>query len=81
MSYERIAVAPISGALGAEIAGVDISRPIDDTTFAEIRRAWVENLVIFFRGQTLTPPQQLAFARRNSWLSPAVLANRWSTRS
>lgn len=64
MSYERIAVAPISGALGAEIAGVDISRPIDDATFAEIRRAWVENLVIFFRGQSLDDDALTAFGRR-----------------
>ena len=36
---DRISVSPIGGALGAEISGVDISRPIDGATFAEIRRA------------------------------------------
>ena len=51
--YDRISVTPIAGALGAEISGVDISRSIDDATFAEIRRAWTQNLVIFFRGQSL----------------------------
>ena len=49
--YDRICVSPIAGALGAELSGVDLSRPIDNATFAEIRRAWNENLVIFFRGQ------------------------------
>ena len=60
----RIAVAPIAGALGAEISGVDIGKPIDDATFAEIRRAWNENLVIFFRGQTLDDDALVAFGRR-----------------
>jgi hypothetical protein len=40
MEYDRISVSPIAGALGAEIDGVDISRPVDDATFAGIRRAW-----------------------------------------
>jgi len=62
--YERIGVSPIAGALGAEIRNVDISRPIDDATFAEIRRAWTENLVIFFRGQSLNEDALIAFGRR-----------------
>jgi taurine dioxygenase len=61
--YERIAVAPIAGALGAEISGVDISRPIDSATFAEIRRAWAEHLVIFFRRQSLNDDALVAFGR------------------
>jgi len=59
-----LAVHPVAGALGAEISGVDLSKPLDDTTFAEMRRAWLEHLVVFFRGQDLSPAQFLAFARR-----------------
>jgi taurine dioxygenase len=62
--YEHIELDPVAGALGAEIFGADLSRPIDDATFAEIRRAFLEHNVIFFRGQSLTPKQFLAFARR-----------------
>jgi alpha-ketoglutarate-dependent taurine dioxygenase len=62
--YSRISVTPIAGALGAEISGVDISRSIDDATFAEIRRAWTQNLVIFFRGQSLDDDALVAFGRR-----------------
>ena len=62
-SFQHITVSPISGALGAEIGGVDISRPLDPTVVAEIRRALVDNLVIFFRDQDLTPDQHEAFAR------------------
>ena len=62
--YRHIEVAPVAGALGAEIGGVDISRPLPDEIVAEIRQAWLDHLVIFFRGQALTPAQQLEFARR-----------------
>ena len=62
-SYQRIEVKPIAGALGAEIAGVDLA-VLDDETFKEIEAAWLKHLVIFFRSQTLTPEQQIAFARR-----------------
>lgn len=63
-SYSRIKVEPTSPALGAEISGVDLSRGIDDETFDEIHRAWLEHQVIFFREQRLTPAEQMAFAER-----------------
>ena len=53
----------ISGALGAEIAGIDLSGA-SDAQMAEIRRIWLENLVVFFRDQTLSSEQYMAFARR-----------------
>src|SRR5499425_2635651 len=62
-SYCRIEVKPIAGALGAEITGVDLGA-LDDATFKEIETAWLEHLVIFFRNQTITPKQQIAFAKR-----------------
>ena len=53
----------IAGALGAEILGVDLSSPADeDIRF--IRKAWLENLVVFFRDQALSPEQFMAFAKR-----------------
>ncbi len=36
-THERIGIRPASGALGAEISGVDLSRPLDDDVFAEIQ--------------------------------------------
>jgi taurine dioxygenase len=62
-SYRRIEVKPIAGALGAEIAGVDLGN-MDDGAFEEIAAAWLEHLVVFFRRQTITPEQQIAFAKR-----------------
>lgn len=63
-SYRHIEVRPIAGALGAEIHGVDISRDLEDDVVAEMRQALLDHLVIFLREQTMTPPQQVAFARR-----------------
>jgi taurine dioxygenase len=54
----------LSGALGAEIHGVDLGKNITEETVAEIRRAFLEHLVIFFHDQPLTPAQFMSFARR-----------------
>ena len=64
MDYQNIDVKPVSGALGAEIFGVDLSRPLDNRTFFEIRQAFDENIVIFFRDQNITPQQHLDFGAR-----------------
>lgn len=61
---QSVRVRPISGALGAEISGVDLSHDLDDATVAAIRRAWLDHGVVFFRGQDLPPARFLAFARR-----------------
>src|SRR5213075_409711 len=63
-------VVPLSPALGAEIQGVDASRPIDDADFRRILDAWHQHLVILLRGQRLDEDQQVAFARRFGELSP-----------
>jgi taurine dioxygenase len=62
-SNRRIEVKPIAGALGAEIAGADLGK-LDDETFDEIKAAWLEHLVVFFRDQEITPEEQIAFAKR-----------------
>lgn len=54
----------MAGALGAEISGVDLSKPLSDDTVAAIRGALTRHQVIFFRDQDLTPAQQVAFGRR-----------------
>jgi taurine dioxygenase len=56
-------VRPIAGALGAEITGIDLARA-SDRDIAEIRRIWLEHLVVFFREQQLSSEQYMAFARR-----------------
>jgi len=46
-SYRRIEAKPIAGALGAEIASVDLGK-LDDETFREIEAAWLEHLCGLF---------------------------------
>ena len=69
MSGETIDIRPLSGALGAEVAGLDLAQaaddgPLGDETLAEIRRALDRHLVVAFRGQNLSPGQQIALTRR-----------------
>ena len=64
MTYDHIEVRPIAPALGAEVRGVDLSRPLLEPVFADIRRAFLEHIALMFRDQDLTPEQQVAFARR-----------------
>lgn len=52
----------VAGALGAEISGVDLTRPLDGERAAQVRRALLDHQVIFLRGQDLSPRQFLDFA-------------------
>ena len=61
--YRTITVEKLTPQIGAELGGVDLSQPLSEEQASEIQRALLENLVIFFREQEITPPQQLAFGR------------------
>lgn len=65
-----IEVRKLGDALGAEISGVDLSQPIAPERFAEIRKAWLEHLVIRFRDQKLSDPQLMAFSKLFGELDP-----------
>jgi taurine dioxygenase len=58
-----ITVTPTGAALGAEVGGVDLRR-ISDADFAAIHRAWLEHLVLLFRGQSLNDDDLTGFSRR-----------------
>lgn len=60
----EMSVRPLAGAVGAEIAGIDLAGPLDDALMAAIRAAWLAHGVIFFRDQNLPPERLLAVARR-----------------
>lgn len=52
-------------ALGAELVGLDLSAPLDNETFAQIRRAFLESGgLLVFRDQHISPEDQIAFSRR-----------------
>src|SRR5213594_295533 len=59
-----ITVTPLGPSFAARIGGVDITRPLDDATWAEIRAAFEEHSVLVFHGQSLDDDAQVAFSRR-----------------
>jgi taurine dioxygenase len=65
-----IQVKKLADALGAEMIGVDLSRTLPAGTFSEIRKAWLDHLVLRFRGQTLSDPQLIAFSKLFGELDP-----------
>jgi taurine dioxygenase len=64
MEYSRIDVKPVAGACGADVSGVDLSKDLDNETFAELHQAFLDHQVLFFRDQDLTEDQHKAFGRR-----------------
>ena len=81
--YETIGVEKLTPIIGAEISGVDLGKLVTDDSRSnrqmdEIHRALAENLVIFFRDQHITPPQQVAFTRRFGEIEFNIFGERWS---
>jgi taurine dioxygenase len=58
MTKQTYQIEPIAGALGAEISGIDLSKPLSSEAFDVLHQALVEYEVIFFRDQDITPEQQ-----------------------
>ena len=65
-------VVPLTPSIGAEVVGVDLTRPVADDEQAALRRALLDHLVLFFRGQALTEDDQLRVA---SIFGPPVSAS------
>ena len=59
-----VEVQPLTVRIGAELAGVDLSAPLDDETVTAIRQAILTHRVVFFRRQHLDGAGQIAFASR-----------------
>ncbi|WP_260921462.1 TauD/TfdA dioxygenase family protein [Novosphingobium sp. 9] len=61
MEYETIEVRPMTRRIGAEIFGVDLTRPLGNQTYAEVREALLRHQVIFFRDQQIDHDAHKAF--------------------
>src|SRR5690349_3452147 len=57
-------IRPLGESLGAEALGVDLSKPLDEATFAWVERTFAENPVLVFRGQNLGARELATFGRR-----------------
>jgi taurine dioxygenase len=70
-----IQVKPSGSALGAAIVGADLTQPLDDATFAQIRAAFYQHEVLYFRGQALSDEDQIRFSARFGELRKLKLAS------
>lgn len=61
---DKTTIRRLGPALGAEVIGVDLARPLDAPSFAGLRAALQEHHMLCFRDQSLTEPQQIAFSER-----------------
>lgn len=63
MGYETITVKPSTGAIGAEVSGIDLGQPLGNQQFKEVHDALMAHQVLFFRDQKITLDQHKAFGR------------------
>src|SRR5215475_9470992 len=59
-----VEVQPFAAGCGADITGVDIRKPLSTDDRDAIRKAWLDNLVLRFRGASMTDAQHMAFTRQ-----------------
>jgi alpha-ketoglutarate-dependent taurine dioxygenase len=55
---------PITGSIGTEVRGIDVTGDISDRDFDRIYQAWIDTTILLFRGQDMTPAQHVEFTRR-----------------
>lgn len=72
MSLVTRSLAP---AIGMEIVGLDLSKPLGDATLAQIKNLFNDNGILLFRDQDLTEEQHIALSRRFGPLQSHVLKN------
>jgi taurine dioxygenase len=60
----------LHSALGAEVTGIDLAKPLSQADADDIEAAWRERLVVVFHGQTLSDPQLIAFSKNFGELDP-----------
>jgi alpha-ketoglutarate-dependent taurine dioxygenase len=55
---------PITPQIGMEVRGLDVTAPISAADFDRIYQAWIDNTILLFRGQSMTPDEQVKFSSR-----------------
>jgi len=66
-------IRPLNAPLGAEVLGLDLSRPLCTADLARVHRAHLDHHVLVFRDTAITPAQQVDFSRRFGELQIHVL--------
>lgn len=67
----KVEIRAIAPHIGAEVVGLDLSKPLDADVVAQVRAALCRHLVLFFLDQDLSPEEQAAFARQFGEVTPA----------
>jgi taurine dioxygenase len=73
MTTAPLTVHALDAPLGAEVFGLDLTRPVPDAEFKRVHRAHLDHHVLVFRDQRITPQQQVDFSRRFGPLQIHVL--------
>ena len=60
----KLELIPITEHIGTEVRGVDVTQPIREVDFNRIYQAWIDTTILLFRGQSMTPTQQMDFTLR-----------------
>lgn len=61
--YDTLTAAPLTPVIGAEIEGVDLSRPLSDAQLADVRQAFADHQVLIFRDQKIDRESHKRFGR------------------
>ncbi len=70
-----IDVRRLSAAAGAEVSGVDFTRPLPAPELAQLHEALAENCLLLFRGANITPQQHVSFSRQFGPLEAHVVSD------
>ena len=65
-----VAIKNLGAPLGAEVGGIDLSKPVAREDVEAIEGVWRDRLVVVFHEQTLTDPQLIAFSKNFGELDP-----------
>jgi taurine dioxygenase len=65
-----IAIKNLDAMLGAEVGGIDLSKPLVRSEVTEIENVWRDRLVVMFRRQKLSDPELIAFSKNFGELDP-----------
>ena len=65
-----IEITTLSGAIGAEVKGIDPAQPMGGGDFEVVHDAWLEHKIILFRRASLSPDEQTRFARQFGDIQP-----------
>ena len=65
-----LSIRNLDAPLGAEVSGIDLSKPVVLGDVERIEDVWRERLVVVFHGQKLSDPQLIAFSRNFGELDP-----------